>query len=90
SNGHIFYIVTRSLKERTELARFLKEQGILAVFHYVPLHSSPAGKLYGRTSGTLKVTEMVSDCLLRLPLYYEMKDEDVHSVVEKITSFYLG
>ncbi len=88
SNGHIFYIVTRSLKERTELARFLKEQGILAVFHYVPLHSSPAGKLYGRTSGTLKVTEMVSDCLLRLPLYYEMKDEDVHSVTDNIRKFY--
>jgi dTDP-4-amino-4,6-dideoxygalactose transaminase len=88
SNGHIFYIVTRSLKERIDLAQFLREHGILAVFHYVPLHSSPAGKLYGRTSGTLKVTKRVSDCLLRLPLYYEMKDEDVHYVSGKIRNFY--
>jgi len=88
SNGHIFYIITRSLKERTELAQFLKDQDIMAVFHYVPLHSSPAGKLYGRTNGTLEVTERVSDCLLRLPLYYEMRDDDVHSVTGKIRRFY--
>jgi len=88
SNGHIFYIITRSLKERTELAQFLKDQDIMAVFHYVPLHSSPAGKLYGRTNGTLEVTERVSDCLLRLPLYYEMRNDDVHSVTVKIRSFY--
>ena len=88
SNGHIFYIITRSLKERTELAQFLKDQDIMAVFHYVPLHSSPAGKLYGRTNGTLEVTERVSDCLLRLPLYYEMREDDVHSVTGKIRNFY--
>jgi dTDP-4-amino-4,6-dideoxygalactose transaminase len=88
SNGHIFYIITRSLKERTELAQFLKDQDIMAVFHYVPLHSSPAGKLYGRTNGTLEVTERVSDCLLRLPLYYEMRDDDVHSVTGNIRNFY--
>jgi dTDP-4-amino-4,6-dideoxygalactose transaminase len=88
SNGHIFYIITRSLKERTELAKFLKDQDIMAVFHYVPLHNSPAGKLYGRTNGTLEVTERVSDCLLRLPLYYEMRDDDVHFVTGKIRKFY--
>ena len=88
SNGHIFYIITRSLKERTELAQFLKDQDIMAVFHYVPLHNSPAGKLYGRTNGTLEVTERVSDCLLRLPLYYEMRDDDVHSVTGNIRNFY--
>ncbi len=88
SNGHIFYIITRSLKERIELTQFLKDQDIMAVFHYVPLHSSPAGKLYGRTNGTLEVTERVSDCLLRLPLYYEMRDDDVHSVTGEIRNFY--
>jgi len=88
SNGHIFYVITRSLKERMELAQFLREQGILALFHYVPLHSSPAGKLYGRTNGTLEVTQRVSDCLLRLPLYHEMKDEDIHYVVGNIRNFY--
>jgi dTDP-4-amino-4,6-dideoxygalactose transaminase len=90
SNGHIFYIITRSLKERMELAQFLLEKGILAVFHYVPLHSSPAGKLYGRASGTLSVTERVSECLLRLPLYHEMKNEDIHYITENIKKFYKG
>jgi len=88
SNGHLFYIVTRSLEERTKLAGFLKEQGILAVFHYVPLHNSPAGILHGRSRGSLKVTERVSDCLLRLPLYYEMTREDVGFVAGKIIEFY--
>ena len=88
SNGHIYYIITRSLKERMELAQFLLEQGILALFHYVPLHSSPAGKLYGRTNGTLEVTNRISDCLLRLPLYHEMRDEDVLSVTGNIGKFY--
>jgi dTDP-4-amino-4,6-dideoxygalactose transaminase len=88
SNGHIFYIITRSWQERTELAQFLREKGILAVFHYVPLHSSPAGKLYGRTNGTLEVTQRISDCLLRLPLYHEMTDEDVDSVIGNIRKFY--
>ncbi|TRZ47753.1 dTDP-4-amino-4,6-dideoxygalactose transaminase [bacterium] len=87
-NGHIFYIITRSLKERTALSEFLKEHGILAVFHYVPLHSSPAGRMYGKASGTLEVTGRVSDCLLRLPLYYEMTPEDVQYVVGRIAHFY--
>jgi len=52
------------------------------------LHNSPAGKLYGRTYGTLEVTERVSDCLLRLPLYYDMQKEDVHFISEKIGDFY--
>ena len=87
-NGHIFYIITRSWQERTELAQFLRDKGSLAVFHYVPLHTSPAGKLYGRTSGTLEVTQRISDCLLRLPLYHEMTDEDVNSVIGNIKKFY--
>jgi len=88
SNGHMFYIITRSLEERTKLTEFLKERGIMAVFHYVPLHSSPAGKLHGRAYGTLDVTKRVSDCLLRLPLYNEMTNNDVHSVTEAIIDFY--
>lgn len=87
-NGHIFYVVTRSLKERKELTWFLREKGILAVFHYVPLHSSPAGKKYGRVSGKLDVTDRVSDCLLRLPLYYSMTEEDVYRVADAIIDFY--
>jgi dTDP-4-amino-4,6-dideoxygalactose transaminase len=88
SKGHIFYMVTRSLQERKDLAAFLNQYGITAVFHYVPLHGSPAGKQYGRTCGTMEITERISDCLLRLPLYYEMTQEDVCFVVEKIKNFY--
>lgn len=88
SNGHIFYVITRSLEERTKLADFLKARGILAVFHYVPLHSSPAGKKYGKACGKMDVTDRISDCLLRLPLYYEMKEEDVFFVAEKINDYY--
>jgi dTDP-4-amino-4,6-dideoxygalactose transaminase len=88
SNGHMFYIITGSLDERTALIKFLKEHGINAVFHYVPLHSSPAGQLYGRACGPMEVTQRVSDCLLRLPLYYEMTTENVQYVVECIAQFY--
>ena len=88
SNGHIFYIITASLAERIELGSFLKDRGISAFFHYVPLHASPAGKLYGRICGTLEVTTRVSDCLLRLPLYHEMTEEDVQVVVKAIMDFY--
>jgi dTDP-4-amino-4,6-dideoxygalactose transaminase len=88
SNGHIFYIITRSLEERTGLINCLKGHGIMAVFHYVPLHSSPGGQLYGRACGPLEVTQRVSDCLLRLPLYYEMTTEDVQYVVEKMAQYY--
>jgi dTDP-4-amino-4,6-dideoxygalactose transaminase len=87
-NGHIFYIITGSLKERKELAQFLLDKGILAVFHYVPLHSSPAGKLYGRTYGKLDITDMVSDGLLRPTIYYGMTDENVRMVTDRIGDFY--
>ena len=88
SNGHMFYIITRSLEERTALIEFLKEQGVNSVFHYIPLHSSPAGQLYGRVCGPMEVTQRVSECLLRLPMYYEMSPENVQYVVKRITQFY--
>ena len=88
SNGHIFYVLTRSLEERMALATYMKENGILAVFHYVPLHSSPAGLKYGRANGDMKTTDRVSDTLLRLPMYYELSDVEIDYIVEKIVSFY--
>jgi dTDP-4-amino-4,6-dideoxygalactose transaminase len=88
SNGHIFYIITRSLEERGRLIDYLKQNGIWAIFHYVPLHSSPAGIKYGLTSGDMRVTDNLSDRVLRLPVYYEMKEEDVEEVVEHINRFY--
>lgn len=90
SNGHIFYVITRSLTERSDLIRYLKDRGILAVFHFVPLHSSPAGMRYGRVGGTMIVTDSNSERLVRLPLYYEMRDEDVERVGSAVKAFYLN
>jgi dTDP-4-amino-4,6-dideoxygalactose transaminase len=87
-NGHIFYIITQSLDERNRLIEYLKKNGIVAVFHYVPLHSSPAGMRFSRSSGSMTVTDDLSARLLRLPMYYEMSDAEVDRVVESINEFY--
>jgi len=87
-NGHLFYIITRNLDERTRLIQYLKGNNINAVFHYVPLHTSPAGKKFGRTIDSMNFTVDLSDRLLRLPLYYEMTNFDVQRVVEAIFEFY--
>lgn len=87
-NGHIFYIITRSFDERSRLIDYLKQNGIWAVFHYVPLHSSPAGIKYGRTAGTMRVTDDISDRVLRLPIYYEMGEENVGKVADSVKYFY--
>ena len=89
NNGHIFFMITRSLDERSALMSYLKEKGIASVFHYIPLHSSPAGLQYGRMSGNLPVTEDMSDRVLRLPMYYEMKEKDVDRVVDGINDFFV-
>ena len=88
SNGHMFYIILDSLDIRTRLIAHLKAQGINPVFHYVPLHSSPAGRKYGRTGSAMKVTDDVSERLLRLPLHYEMSDEDVARVSTAVQDFF--
>jgi dTDP-4-amino-4,6-dideoxygalactose transaminase len=87
-NAHMFYIKTKNLKERTELIAFLKENGILSVFHYIPLHSAPAGIKYGRFSGEDKYTTVESERLCRLPMYYGLKAEQVDYITEKIREFY--
>jgi dTDP-4-amino-4,6-dideoxygalactose transaminase len=87
-NGHIFYIITRAPDERSELITYLKEDGINAIFHYQPLHTSPAGQRFARSSGDLEVTEDLSERLLRLPLYYEMTEDEVSMVVESVKRFY--
>lgn len=87
-NAHIFYILARDKQERTRLAEFLLSKDILAVSHYVPLHSSDAGKKYGLFREKLSVTEQVSDRLLRLPLYYSMKNIDQDKVIMAIHDFY--
>lgn len=88
SNGHLFYIILKSLEVRQALITHLREHNIHAVFHYIPLHSSPAGQRYGRVHGDMQVTDRVSDCLLRLPLYFEMTTEDVDRVSAAIAEFF--
>ncbi len=89
SNFHLFAILCRNVDERNGLIEYLKEKGIGAVFHYIPLHSSPAGKEFGRTCyGGLPVTDNVSNCLVRLPVYYEISAELQNYVVETITDYF--
>lgn len=87
-NAHMFYIKAKDFEERTELIKFLKENGIASVFHYIPLHTAPAGKKYGRFHGEDKYTTKESERLARLPMYYGLKDEEVLKVCEKIKEFY--
>ena len=87
-NAHMFYIKTKDLQERTSLISYLKERGIGAVFHYIPLHNSPAGKKMGRFHGTDKYTTKESERLLRLPMYYGLREDEVTAVVAGISKFY--
>jgi dTDP-4-amino-4,6-dideoxygalactose transaminase len=87
-NAHLFYVKTRDLRERTELIAYLRERGVYAVFHYVPLHGSEAGRRLGRFVGEDRYTSRESERLLRLPLYYRMDERDATKVIEAIHSFY--
>lgn len=71
-NAHMYYILLESLEMRTQLITKLKKQDVIAVFHYVPLHNSPAGRKYGRVNGDMATTEHLADRLLRLPLWVEL------------------
>ena len=87
--AHIFYLLTRTPDERGALLDYLDGEGINAIFHYVPLHSSPAGRRYCRThGGELPVTDLVSATLVRLPLFYEMREDQVDDVIAAVTAFY--
>ena len=85
SNGHIYYVLMNSTEARTRLLRKTKEAGIGTTFHYVPLHSAPAGRKYARTHGDLTVTEDVSARLVRLPLWAGIPDQDIETVVHAVT-----
>lgn len=87
-NAHMFYIKTKNLQERTALIQFLKENEIQAVFHYIPLHTAPAGKRFGRFHGEDVYTTKESERLARLPMFYGLKEEQVRLIAEKITEFY--
>lgn len=87
-NAHMFYIKVKDLDERTALISYLKQQGIQTVFHYIPLHSSPAGRALGRFHGEDRYTTRESERLLRLPMYYGLQESDVDQVVHAIRSFW--
>lgn len=87
-NAHMFYIKTKNLSERSALINFLKKNNILAVFHYIPLHTAPAGTKYGRFSGRDVYTTIESERLLRLPLYYQLKTVDIEFICDKVKEFY--
>jgi dTDP-4-amino-4,6-dideoxygalactose transaminase len=83
-NAHLYYVLTRDAAVRAHLLAALNEAGIGAVFHYVPLHSSPAGRRYGRAVGSLSVTDDISERLIRLPLWVDMTDEQIDAVIDGI------
>ena len=87
-NAHMFYLKCKDLEERTALIRYLKDNGILAVFHYIPLHSAPAGRKFGRFDGEDRYTTKESERLVRLPLYYGMTEEDRNKVIQRVLAFY--
>lgn len=87
-NAHMFYVKAKDLEVRTKLIEFLKENGIIAPFHYIPLHSSPAGMKYGSFIGEDIVTTKESERILRLPLFYSIIEEQMEFVVCKIKEFY--
>lgn len=87
-NAHMFYVKCKDLEERTKLIDYLKQNGIYAVFHYIPLHSAEAGLKYGRFHGEDKYTTKESERLVRLPLYYGLKEEEVKLVIDKVKEFY--
>lgn len=87
-NAHMFYVKARDLKERTALIAHLKEREVQAVFHYIPLHTSPAGIRLGRFCGEDRYTTRESERLLRLPLYYGLKEEDQKQVIQSVYEFY--
>ncbi len=88
ANGHIFWLLLEDEATRAALIRHLNGQRINAVFHYVPLHSAPAGVKYGRVAGPMAVTDSISSRLLRLPMYLELADAEVARVVAEVGRFF--
>lgn len=88
-NAHMFYIKCGSLDERTRLMKYLKDENVQSVFHYVPLHSSEAGMKFGYFHGEDRYTTVESEKLLRLPLYYNISRNDIDRVIESIKKFYI-
>lgn len=87
-NAHMFYIKCKDLKERTDFISYMRENEILCVFHYIPLHSAPAGLKYGRFDGVDEYTTKESERLVRLPMYYGLSADDQNKVIQHVQMFY--
>ena len=87
-NAHMFYIKAKDLEERSRLIKYLKENEIQAVFHYIPLHSAPAGQKFGRFHGEDIYTTKESERLMRLPMYYGLESDTVERIIETVKKFY--
>ena len=88
NNAHMFYLKCKDLETRQAYIQFMKENDILCVFHYVPLHSAPAGLKFGRFAGEDEHTTPDSDRLVRLPMYYNLAEEDIQKVIDKTLEFF--
>jgi dTDP-4-amino-4,6-dideoxygalactose transaminase len=87
-NGHMFYIKVKNINERSELIEHLKVNNVMTVFHYIPLHSSAAGEIFGRLDGSDRYTTRESEKLLRLPMYFGLHETDIKTVTNFIAAFY--
>jgi dTDP-4-amino-4,6-dideoxygalactose transaminase len=87
-NAHMFYIKVKDLDERSQLIQCLRDHGITTAFHYIPLHSSPAGKRFGRFYGKDCYTTQESECLLRLPMYYGLNQNDIDYIINGLENYY--
>lgn len=87
-NAHMFYMKVKNLEERTALLEYLKLNGILSVFHYVPLHSSEAGKKFGRFDGVDNFTTSESEKLIRLPMFYNLNSDEIKHIVSIVERFF--
>lgn len=87
-NAHMYYIKVKDLATRTALLKYLREHDVMAVFHYIPLHTSPAGMRFGRFHGEDIYTTRESERLLRLPLFYNLTDEQQSTVIDAVKAFF--
>lgn len=88
NNAHMFYLLLSDLQERTAFISHMKQHGVYAPFHYIPLHSAPAGMQYCRTHGDFENTQKISDTLVRLPLYYDLKEDDIKHIIKSVLYFW--
>ena len=87
-NAHMFYIKAKDIEERSAFISFMKENGIMCVFHYIPLHTAPAGQKFGRFHGEDRYTTSESERLVRLPMFYKLTLEQVDAICDKVLEFF--